>query len=241
MAYIKPQYPLKSGDNYLYPVTTADQIIMNDGQRLSGVGVYLDKPKEGEDTTMEAGVNAATLGGILPSEFVLKTDVIENAANAVNAENANNSYAFSGYAFEEMKSLMLNLAHPVGSYYWSKEATEPSILFGGTWEQIKDQFILAAGDSYVAGSTGGEATHKLTKDELPKIEGYAYVRACENTYRGIVGTSGVFSATLQSNAASTLKTEGSGNADRLTLSFGNDQSHNNMPPYRVAYCWCRTA
>ena len=40
-------------------------------------------------------------------------------------------------------------AHPVGSYYFSAEATDPSILFGGEWLRIKDRFILAAGDTYV--------------------------------------------------------------------------------------------
>lgn len=40
-------------------------------------------------------------------------------------------------------------------------------MFGGTWEQIKDTFILAAGDTYKAGTTGGEATHILTTDEMP--------------------------------------------------------------------------
>lgn len=53
-------------------------------------------------------------------------------------------------------------AHPVGSYYWSSESTDPSTLFGGTWEQVKDRFVLAAGDSYAVGATGGEATHTLS-------------------------------------------------------------------------------
>ena len=42
----------------------------------------------------------------------------------------------------------------------SFNSTEPSILFGGTQERIKDRFILAAGDSYTAGATGGETTHE---------------------------------------------------------------------------------
>ena len=38
MAYLKPQSPLqhKSGD-YFYPLTTADQIIMDNGSRLNTV------------------------------------------------------------------------------------------------------------------------------------------------------------------------------------------------------------
>lgn len=36
MAYLKPQSPLKHKDgDYFYPLTTADQIIMEDGSRLS--------------------------------------------------------------------------------------------------------------------------------------------------------------------------------------------------------------
>ncbi len=55
-------------------------------------------------------------------------------------------------------SEILLLAHPVGSLYWSMEATDPAALFGGTWEQIKDQFVLAAGDTYKAGTSGGAAS-----------------------------------------------------------------------------------
>lgn len=45
--------------------------------------------------------------------------------------------------------------YPVGSIYLSVNATSPAELFGGTWEQIKDTFLLASGDTYEAGSTGG--------------------------------------------------------------------------------------
>ena len=49
-------------------------------------------------------------------------------------------------------------------------ATQTAVqaIYNGTWEQIKDVFLLAAGDSYIAGSTGGEATHTLTVNEMPK-------------------------------------------------------------------------
>lgn len=41
MAYTKPQYPLKNGDNYIYPVTTADQVILSDGSRLEKNGAVI--------------------------------------------------------------------------------------------------------------------------------------------------------------------------------------------------------
>lgn len=62
---------------------------------------------------------------------------------------------------------IINIVYPVGSIYMSVNSTSPASLFGGTWERIKDRFLLAAGDTYSAGSTGGEAQHTLTVDEMP--------------------------------------------------------------------------
>lgn len=64
-------------------------------------------------------------------------------------------------------SEIANMIYPVGSIYMSVNSTDPSTLFGGTWERLKDRFLLSAGDSYTAGNTGGEATHKLTTTEMP--------------------------------------------------------------------------
>lgn len=60
-----------------------------------------------------------------------------------------------------VKTILL-LAHPVGSYYWSSEATEPSILFGGTWTQIKDKFIIAVGDEHTVGISYGSNIKNLS-------------------------------------------------------------------------------
>lgn len=57
--------------------------------------------------------------------------------------------------------------YPIGAIYISANNVNPQALFGGTWEQIKDTFLLSAGNSYKAGATGGEATHKLTTVEMP--------------------------------------------------------------------------
>ena len=49
----------------------------------------------------------------------------------------------------------------------SVNSTNPGTLFGGTWEQLKDRFLLGGGGSYTAGTTGGETNHTLTTAELP--------------------------------------------------------------------------
>lgn len=53
-------------------------------------------------------------------------------------------------------------SYPIGSIYMSVNSTSPAILFGGTWVQLQNTFLLAAGSSYAAGSTGGAATVTLT-------------------------------------------------------------------------------
>ena len=57
---------------------------------------------------------------------------------------------------------ILNVVYPVGAIYLSTNSTSPATLFGGTWAQITDKFILAAGSTYSAGTTGGSATINLS-------------------------------------------------------------------------------
>lgn len=58
--------------------------------------------------------------------------------------------------------------YPVGSLYWSSKSTNPASLFGGTWVQIKDRFVLACGDTYkTVGATGGASSVTLSVDNMP--------------------------------------------------------------------------
>lgn len=129
------------------------------------------------------------------------------------------------------QSNLVDLVYPVGSYYWSSNSTSPSTLFGGTWTQVKDRFVLAAGDSYSVNATGGEKTHTLTIDEMPGHDHRA------SQWGGLYVWGG---------ANSSKFAEGSGGYETLlsgvnTSSTGGGHSHNNMPPYIVAFCWRRTA
>jgi len=129
--------------------------------------------------------------------------------------------------------------YPVGSVYMSVSETSPASLFGGTWEQIKDTFLLAAGDTYTAGSTGGEPTHTLIASEMPS-HGHQYAMDTTNGIPqidvrqwGWLCQSGTF---FQNSSAETIKRLGVyGN------STGGSAAHNNMPPYVVIYMWKRVA
>lgn len=131
--------------------------------------------------------------------------------------------------------------------------TNPSTLFGGTWEQIKDTFVLAAGDTYEAGTTGGEATHTLTTNEMPSHTHTFTGTASSHTHSiGIQNTSNEetgYGLTQSAIFQNRVQIDGGGKNTNSTSvtprgtnsSTGGGQAHNNMPPYLVAYMWKRTA
>lgn len=133
-----------------------------------------------------------------------------------------------------------DIAYPVGSIYLSVSDTSPAELFGGTWEQLKDRFLIAAGDTYAAGSTGGEAQHTLTVDEMPthnhsemigdsnEMQNINYLK--KKVQGGSYEGSSI-SSTWQPNLGADIKTDVS----------GKSKPHNNMPPYLSVYMWKRIA
>lgn len=130
--------------------------------------------------------------------------------------------------------------YPIGSIYLSVKDTNPGTFIGGTWERIKDRFLLGAGDSYVAGSTGGEAKHKLSVEEMPShnhniLKGTGY---SENEF-----TPGMSKANYKSDKAyaDTTKNDDKYYWQAHTEWAGNSVPHNNMPPYIAVYMWVRTA
>lgn len=130
---------------------------------------------------------------------------------------------------------MWSRIYPIGSIYISANSTSPATLFGGTWVQIKDTFLLAAGTTYTAGTTGGEAEHTLTVDELPENIG---------TFRTLSWNSdnaatGAFSMTEQ--LADRADTTGNLYGTAQYKLSGGGHAHNNMPPYLAVYMWKRIA
>lgn len=153
---------------------------------------------------------------------------------------------------------------PVGSIYLSLTTDNPTNLFGGTWERIKDTFLLAAGDTYALGGTGGSATHlhetqghTLTSNEIPSTE----VKAQYYANAGKVDTGGSwvgdqqFFHTAGRNIPSTsfddmingwASDKGGSILYPLTVrggggshNHGNTGSTSNMPPYLAVYIWKR--
>ena len=71
------------------------------------------------------------------------------------AETPVSASNLAAYVEQLLPGLLLDVAHPVGSYYMSEDPTEPSVLFGGTWARVEGRFLFAADSDHAAGTTGG--------------------------------------------------------------------------------------
>lgn len=153
----------------------------------------------------------------------------QNGITPINDTNLNK--------IEDALEEVFGMIYPVGSIYMSVNNTSPATLFGGTWEQIEDRFLLAAGSTYTNGSTGGQATHNhgLT-NAYAKIglQGDRLTQHNSSTSisEGVTGKTVVLGGIQDITNWSMYNTSGLG---------GNTDNANNMPPYLAVYVWKRTA
>ena len=178
------------------------------------------KPAGGSETAL----NAAMASGV---DYWVATAAGNSIAFGKACERSNAVEIAAGRTLylgdSTLRDWIRNTFFPVGAIYQSYAATSPASLFGGTWTQIQNRFLVGVGSSYAAGATGGEATHKLTVDELPShSHNYSYpgYEAGGEWY----GASG----TAKGNTVA-------------TTAVGGGAAHENRPPYYAVYIWRRTA
>ena len=145
----------------------------------------------------------------------------------------------TGADVEEINPIFQAL-YPIGSIYMSVTYFDPATVFGGVWEQIQDTFLLAAGSTYAAGATGGEATHTLTVNEMPShthhfVANGGHFGSYDSTQIGAAGTA------YADRPGFNIGMDWGGNGMISLQETGGGAAHNNMPPYLVVYVWKRTA
>lgn len=168
---------------------------------------------------------------LLSSELEKKQDKLVSGIN-VRTINGNSILGSGDIVIKNDNADILNLVYPVGSIYLSVNEVNPSTLFGfGEWEMIKDTFLLGAGDTYQAGSTGGEATHILTVNEMPS-----------HTHNFAFGFGTALHGATTYAYGSYDYAEWVDNyrdSPNMVYGSGGNQPHNNMPPYLTVYIWKR--
>lgn len=84
------------------------------------------------------------------------------------------------------------------------------------------------------GETGGEKTHQLVKNELPKVDAYWQMHGAEhgtNVYQ-LKGNSSI-GTYIGGKYQAISGASGAYSYNNVGISFGNDQAHNNLQPYIV--------
>ena len=127
---------------------------------------------------------------------------------------------------------LLDYFMPVGYIYTSSNPTSPAELFGGTWMRITDRFLLAASDTYTAGSTGGATTNTHRHWQTVGFDG-----------EGFYSILGLEYSDSQAFIASTRGNVGMASANNVNTRTDATlhQTIDIMPPYLSVYIWERTA
>lgn len=112
----------------------------------------------------------------------------------------------------------------------------PAALYGGSWEQITDRFLIGAGGSYALDSTGGEANVTLTVEQMPS---HSHIRDIENNIlTPNPPTTGIGAwSPCSVNTGNVTNV----NDQAETRNTGGGQAHNNLPPYIACNIWRKVA
>ena len=141
----------------------------------------------------------------------------------------------------------LATAYPVGSIYISANSTSPAAIFGGTWEALKDRFLVGAGNLY-SGTGGGAHTHTLDNAHANISFPHGYSSG-GNTSHTIGFYAEEKSLTLEEAYEvnyynGSLSGDGSNAYDYVSSAVmlgGNTDEELALPPYVAVYMWKRTA
>lgn len=194
----------------------------------------------------------------------LKANVATNTHDIATLKSNAGSSSSSSSGGGASVSEIMNKIYPVGSIYMTTADVDPATIFGGTWERIKDRFLLAAGEDHAPGETGGAESVQLSLTEIPNHEHnemYASKRKSydeEGTEIQIIPPQ----ATYPNNEAYHVVVEKGGveswneahdyhtgwvrpqkgptwDEDDTDIVQARGREHENMPPYLAVHCWQR--
>ena len=141
---------------------------------------------------------------------------------------------------------LVDLIYPVGSVYISfNNKADPSMLFGGTWERIRNRFLWAATENGVMGETGGEESHRLTVSEMPSHNGHlsagidGHVPIGKGNYEGYLNKN--VSNPYPGGGYRGWNVYAGNEMHPASEAVGGGKPHNNMPPFIQVAMWKRIA
>lgn len=203
---------------------SADTIVLraSQGKVIAGIdsrawGVQLSDPTQ--------PVNV--LANITEPSYYEKASALNIGSFRLSMEGYTNTDAF--------KIAICNLVYPVGSYFISENATNPSSIFPGTtWAEVTGRFLRGSDGTITAGTEGGNEIHTHGSGDMwapyDAKNGHVYYRV-----NSAIGTS---------IANGKIGCDTSAQADGETINGGlivngTTSTASSLPPYRAVYMYRR--
>lgn len=160
---------------------------------------------------------------------------------------------------------LIDSIYPIGSFYYTTDVDfDPNTTFGGTWELLDEGVVIVtAGENHPVSNEsvdGGSETVTMTESQMPS---HTHKQNSHNhdsgaTTGGYMVSSGDIVVNPTKRAYAAQNTSGvhyilaasalqigeyryTGTTTAVNQNTGGGQAIDNMPPYKNAYCWHRTA
>lgn len=145
---------------------------------------------------------------------------------------------------------LFDMMYPVGAGIWTNRLDDPR-MERGTWAQLKDVFLLAAGTKHANKTTGGKEQVTLTTNQMPTHTHTATASTAGDhkhqvnfpigSEQGSPELGVMFSPEVTSSTYNKSAEAGSHTHTITVGSTGGGQPFDIMPPYAARYYFERTA
>ena len=214
------------GDSYVKIKSNGDVAInITDGE------FYAVKDYDEIGASISTSEDTALLREELAKKIAELEKIVSDNKNELDNKIENNKTSILNLTNKENSNNVFLKTYPVGSIYISTSSTNPSTIYGGTWERYgQGKTLVGLNESESEFSTvnkiGGEKTHTLTISEMPRHTHSLYMNSgTDDLSRG-------FWLVQDAVPVSTSRAN-------ITEYEGWSQPHNNLQPYITVYMWKR--
>ena len=214
------------GDSYVKIKSNGDVAInITDGE------FYAVKDYDEIGASIGTSEDTALLREELSKKIAELEKIVSDNKSELNNKIENNKTSILNLTNKENSNNVFLKTYPVGSIYISTSSTNPSTIYGGTWERYgQGKTLVGLNESETEFSTvnkiGGEKTHTLTISEMPRHTHSLYMNSgTDDLSRG-------FWLVQDAVPVSTSRAN-------ITEYEGWSQPHNNLQPYITVYMWKR--
>lgn len=153
-------------------------------------------------------------------------------------------YTYQLFKYKEKHELTFDDIYPVGSIYMSTSGTNPSELFGGTWEAYaKGRTLIGVdpddSDFDTVESTGGSKTHNHVLGVLKKA--FAKFTWSTGNQRMMMRETQVETWQESSRASVSITSQTPSTSSWGVEVGGESDDQTALPPYITTYIWLRVA